>query len=472
MAGYILILAIIILGGAIATVGDRLGTKVGKARLSLFNLRPRTTAVLITILTGSIISASTLGILLATNKQLRDAIFRIGSIQKELAKSEKDLEMAKAQKEQIQNDLEKSTAELGETRSRLQQVDRVLDKAIARQRQTQTRLNQLQTRYLKAQQDLKTFDQQSRTLKAEILELGREAQQLQVERQKVQERLLQAESQKQKAQLEQTRLEVAVKQTQQQLQQVDTQRTALVKQQSELKNEIASLEASRKRLTENVEVLLLGLRRGNITIRTGQVLSAGLVQGTSNRDNAVRAVDQLLREARKKAIILANPKEIPASQRVVQITNQDVERLIQQLSDGQSYVVRILSAANYLEGETSVFVVPQIARNQVIFSSGQRVASVTLNPDQMTDDQIINRLDSLFATSNQRAIQGGILPDPLTGAVGSFRQIDLVKFVLDLKEQSGNIEVVAIAPQDIYTAGPLLLELVAFRNGQVLLRSR
>lgn len=39
MAGYILVLAVLILGGAIATLGDRLGTKVGKARLSLFNLQ-------------------------------------------------------------------------------------------------------------------------------------------------------------------------------------------------------------------------------------------------------------------------------------------------------------------------------------------------------------------------------------------------------------------------------------------------
>ncbi|WP_298617154.1 DUF3084 domain-containing protein, partial [uncultured Thermosynechococcus sp.] len=31
MAGYVLVLAVIILGGAIATVGDRLGSKVGKA---------------------------------------------------------------------------------------------------------------------------------------------------------------------------------------------------------------------------------------------------------------------------------------------------------------------------------------------------------------------------------------------------------------------------------------------------------
>jgi len=61
-ASFILIAAILILGGVIATVGDRIGTRVGR-RLSLFKLRPRNTAVVVTILTGSIISASTLAIL-------------------------------------------------------------------------------------------------------------------------------------------------------------------------------------------------------------------------------------------------------------------------------------------------------------------------------------------------------------------------------------------------------------------------
>ena len=56
--GLILILVVLILGGLIATLGDRIGTKVGKARLSLFNLRPRKTAVLVTVFTGVMISAS------------------------------------------------------------------------------------------------------------------------------------------------------------------------------------------------------------------------------------------------------------------------------------------------------------------------------------------------------------------------------------------------------------------------------
>jgi uncharacterized protein (DUF3084 family) len=58
MSGWLLILSLLILGGILSTLGDRLGSRVGKARLSLFNMRPRRTAVVITVLTGSLISAS------------------------------------------------------------------------------------------------------------------------------------------------------------------------------------------------------------------------------------------------------------------------------------------------------------------------------------------------------------------------------------------------------------------------------
>lgn len=90
--GYILILAILIVGGVIATVGDRIGTRVGKARLSLFKLRPKNTAVLVTILTGTLISASTLAILFAADDGLRKGVFELEDIQKDLRRRREQLE--------------------------------------------------------------------------------------------------------------------------------------------------------------------------------------------------------------------------------------------------------------------------------------------------------------------------------------------------------------------------------------------
>jgi uncharacterized protein (DUF3084 family) len=95
-SGYILIVAILVMGGVLATLGDRIGTKVGKARLSLFNLRPRKTATLVTVITGIMIASSTLGILLATSGPLRDGILEIDNIKR-------NLRIARTQKRQVES---------------------------------------------------------------------------------------------------------------------------------------------------------------------------------------------------------------------------------------------------------------------------------------------------------------------------------------------------------------------------------
>ena len=91
MTGWLLILSLLVLGGILSTLGDRLGTRVWKARLSIFNLRPKSTAVLITVFTGSIISAISFAIMVAFNSQLRVGLFELESIQEKIKNSEKEL---------------------------------------------------------------------------------------------------------------------------------------------------------------------------------------------------------------------------------------------------------------------------------------------------------------------------------------------------------------------------------------------
>jgi len=91
VTGWLLILSLLVLGGILSTLGDRLGTRVGKARLSIFNLRPKSTAVLITVFTGSIISAISFAIMVAFNSQLRVGLFELESIQEKIKNSEKEL---------------------------------------------------------------------------------------------------------------------------------------------------------------------------------------------------------------------------------------------------------------------------------------------------------------------------------------------------------------------------------------------
>lgn len=493
MAGYILILIILVLGGVLATAGDRIGSRVGKARLSLFNLRPRKTADIVTILTGSIISTLTLAILLATNAQLRDGLFRIDSIKRERRQAEAELANARQQKNQIQAELAGARTQLAEAQKRLDKINQSLTNAIAKQNKTQAQLDQAEASFKQAQADLQRFSRQAKSLRSEVNRLTAEARRLQAERQRliaqrnqVQTRLSRANLEQQQleqsvgqsqarlkqAEVEQQQLEQAVGQAQARLKQADAQRIALLKQQSALKSEISALENNRQRLEQNVQALLLGLRRGNIAVRTGQVLATGVVRDIKTRAAAIQVVNQLLLEARRTAIELTKPRQLDPNQQVVQITNLDLQRLVNQIDDGQSYVVRLLAAANYLEGEEQILVVPQPPiPNQIVFPAGEQVATVSLDLTSMSDEQILERLDYLFTISNVRAKQSGVLADPLTGTVGSFSQTDLIKFILQLREYQGNINVAVVAPETVYTSGPLKLELIALQDQRVIIRS-
>jgi uncharacterized protein (DUF3084 family) len=499
--GYFLILAIIILGGVIATVGDRIGSRVGKARLSLFNMRPKKTAVLVTILTGSITSAVTLGVMLAANKELRDIIFRTGVIIKQNQKVNKELDQALTQKSQIQTELSVSRADLTEAVRRLRNVNDSLKSSVQRQKISEAKLNRLRSRYNFAQTTLRRFGAQATTLRSQIGQLSTQRQQLVVQRNQIQARLKDAEVQKQtletaaktaqqriqtvEEQISQARqqlqlavaqqasLQQSVSEAQLELQKATNEQNALRKQRQSLEREIIALDDNRKRLSENLRVLLLGLRRGNVTIRAGQILAVGVVQNINSPQQALQAINTLRLQARRTAIILTNPRNLTPDQRVVEMAKEDVEGLIKQVSDGKPYVVRILAALNYLEGESQVIAVPQVAVNTEVFPQDFVISTLNLTPSTLTDEQILARINALFSAANRRAIESGVLPDPVTGTVGSFRQIELFRFVLALKERNDNglVEIQAVTSDKVFNSGPLMLSLVALRDGKPILKS-
>src|SRR5690606_25840578 len=59
----LLVLGLVVLAGIIAFAGDRLGTYVGRRRLSLFGARPRRTGQIVGVMAGILIMLTTLGVL-------------------------------------------------------------------------------------------------------------------------------------------------------------------------------------------------------------------------------------------------------------------------------------------------------------------------------------------------------------------------------------------------------------------------
>ena len=124
MNGWLLILALLVLGGVLSTLGDRLGSRVGKARLSLFNLRPRQTAVVITVLTGSLISALSLGLMLLVSRQLRIGLFELDEVLAKLQSSRDSLKISRLAQSNAERDLQQAKSDSTHVQIELKEVQK------------------------------------------------------------------------------------------------------------------------------------------------------------------------------------------------------------------------------------------------------------------------------------------------------------------------------------------------------------
>ncbi len=490
--GYILILAILIVGGVIATVGDRIGTRVGKARLSLFKLRPKNTAVLVTILTGTLISASTLAILFAADDGLRKGVFELEDIQKDLRRRREQLETTAKQLGETRGELDQARKEQKAQEERLQQTNQSLQEANAKQQATQAQLNrtisqqaQTQTQLQRTQNQLSVAVSRYRQAIGELQNVADEKKKLlvEIEQRKVERQRLYAEAKKA---IEQAKTAIAKRDRElanrQQAIEVRDQKITALDQLIQKRNaEIAAREQviaqresrlqelERQQYSLEQEVARLekyyqsyrDLRLGKLALFRGQVLAGGVVR-VSQPVAARQAIIQLLQQANRNASIeLTEPGTNPTNSQPLQVTQEQVEQLSKQINDGREYVVRIFSAGNYVKGEKQIGFFADAARNQVVFTGGEVIATTSADPNTMTSYQLRQRLEQLISASQFRARNAGILESI---------QIDgtFIRFIAQLRQYNQPIDIKAIAAEDTYTAGPLKVKLVAIQNGQII----
>ncbi|MBD2439847.1 DUF3084 domain-containing protein [Nostoc sp. FACHB-110] len=490
--GYILIAAILILGGVIATVGDRIGTRVGKARLSLFKLRPKNTAVLVTIFTGGLISASTLGILFAADEGLRKGVFELEDIQKDLRNKREQLKTAETQKSQVETELNQARKEQTKAQQDLQAINKSLQAANAKQRQTQAqlnltisrqaqtqaqlqrtqgRLNQVATQYQQARSELQSVYNQRQALQTAVKQLEAERRRLYAEARKAideaktaiatrdrelanRQEIIEQRDRKiaELDKLIQNRnVEIAARE--QVIATRESRLKELEKQQDYLEQEVARLEKYYQSYQD--------LRLGKLAVVRGQVLAGAVIQ--VNQASAARqAVLQLLGDANQNALFqLTEPGVTPQNTQILRVTAERIEQLIKQISDGREYVVRIFSAGNYVRGEKQIEFFADAARNILVFSAGEVLATTSADPKTMTSYQLRQRLDLLISASQFRARNAGIVESV---------QIDgtFLRFITQLGQSQEPLDVKAVAAEDTYTAGPLRVKLIAVQNGKVI----
>lgn len=500
-AGIILVISILVLGGVIATVSDRLGTKVGKARLSLFNLRPRNTAMVVTIVTGSVLSALTLGILFASSKPLRRGVFQIDQIQTRLNDARKDLTRAEDERKRVETDLAKARVELNTAMAQLNGINQSLQTAQSKAIQTAEELQRTQTQLGDLQKQLQGIQAEKTATEAELNRTENRLQQVFKQKQSLQAEIAQLRTERQnliqqreqvKAQIQARDREIAkrdqemkqqdqeMKQQDQELEQqeqrITEQDQIIAKRESrlqELETEQEKLEQQKQVLAHQVELVARDfqlLREGNVALERGQVLASGLVR-INDPKTSIQAVNKLLQEANIQAIESVQLTNKNANQaRVIQITKAEVEDLIDEIDDGRDYVVQVISAANYLVGETKVSVFTKAEPNRLLFTTGELIAGTTFDPSTLSNTQLKKQLQQLLDASSFRARFVGVVDG--TVQIGNDRMDTLIRFFQQLQDHNQPLEIQAVAAEDAYTVGPLRLDLLARRNGEVIFSTR
>ncbi len=152
MFGVKLILVLAVMGGVIAVIADKLGSKIGKKKVSVFGLRPRDTSTLLTVLTGVLVAAATIGVLSLASLSVRTALFGMETLRNEI----NSISVERAQVEQA---LEKRNLEIKQLDDRLSEI----------QKEKETMELELSTaneRYEEVSNRLSSFQNQVATLQA------------------------------------------------------------------------------------------------------------------------------------------------------------------------------------------------------------------------------------------------------------------------------------------------------------------
>ena len=415
MSAWLLILALLVLGGVLSTLGDRLGSMVGKARLSLFNLRPRKTAVVITALTGSLISALSLGLMLLVSERLRVGLFQLDQIQAKvregrvaLARSQQDLQANRLELAQNRVELLRSRQE----RNRAEQ---------GRQQALQSRSLAIASKQVVAGQ-LAAAQQRVGSLRQELQPLQNQRQQLERERDR-----LSRDVKGRDAEIRRTEAELA------------KVRRSIAAGQQELKG---------------LETKVIALRRGDVVIASGQPLATAKVK-LRRGEEAKAVIDTLMQRANQTAFGLLLPGQKPDRQ-ILLVPRIDVEKLEQYLQRSGTWVVTIRSAANVLRGENRVLAFPDLRPNRQVVRQGESLARTVLEADVRSPEEIRSRMNLLLAASFARAQRQGTLVDGLQFDVTAFNTLGRA---LSARPQGlqATLEAVALVAAD--TPDPIVVEL-------------
>lgn len=396
MYGIMLIVVLVLTGGVIAFIGDRLGSKVGKKKLSLFGLRPRHTSILVTIITGILITTVTFGILAIASKDVRTALFGMNKLKAELNEKQSMLEEASGALVNVKNDLNTTKEEYAKSKKDLEET----------------------------QENLEIAQQAAELLRQEQVALQNRNQELWSDNQTLIEHN----------------------------QSLAENNQFLLANNESLKADNLELEKTNNDLQEGIE----NIRERPIIYRVGELLASGVIKKTDDPVKIQNDLNQIIALANSKIIDRLGTEGSKDGVWIYPIEYQKaMDRLKQAKGDT---VIRLIVAANLVKGDP-VLTELEMHPNRVVYQENEFVYQKIYNvPIDGSNSEML--ISDFLRNVNMTAINNGILPNPLTGTVGVINGNQIYAIEKALAENRGkDVLISAFAAADTEVLGPLRLHI-------------
>ena len=398
MYGLYLIAVLVMTGGAIAFIGDRLGTKIGKKRLSIFGLRPRHTSNVITVITGFVITALTIGIMSLTSDNVRTALFGMEELNANLISKQNELDtlsdeliLTKNEYQQANNDLRKSKDEIDDLKKEQTELKEESDHLKAGN-------EELELTNIKLISDNETLSEKNDNL---------------------------------------------IKDNE-----------TLTKNNSELSTSNEELKSDNQNLekrNENLRNGIAAMREGDIVFRAGEILASGVIKGNRSTEEVVRDIDELADSATDNVSMRIGDSGDDS----VWIYQPELSEAVKAISESkQDVVVRITAAGNLMRGEP-VRASLVLYKNSKIYDKDQFIIAQAYDIREGADSEQVVR--HFLSEVNHAAAEKGVLSDPITGAVGVMEGSQLYQIVDAVSKAKGLIVLTAYAREATEAIGPLRL---------------
>lgn len=404
-SGWFMLIVLAVMGGLIAYLGDKIGSKVGKRKIKLMGLRPKYTSILVTIMTGISIAVVTLGVMSVLSENARVALFGMNKLRQQQHVLEEQRDRLLAEADKLAREMQEKNDLLADNEVKLASQEEQLDGANDRLRLTLLDLEQVQAARDDASAQLGIVQTAFNQVHADL-----------------------ATAQGEIEELEHTK--------------------------AGLTKTVAALDERNRLLNES----MLTVREGTVLFRVGEVLSSSVLTAGQSQDeirsqlsgimvNINNMIRQRLNITDEKAVLLY-------------ISPDEFERTVQELSNSpkDSKLIRVTAAGNIITGEPALVHV-NIYDNNLVYNRGREVYTEYFTSEEIESGAELQLLHFLHNV-NRSAQADGILPDPLSGNVGALTAVEMFDTISRMKAYGNTgLTLRAVTTQNIFTAGPLRIEI-------------